>query len=49
MKKSEFFDFDVEDVLNFEKSVEKYSSIGGTAKVAVEQQINHFKKKYSII
>jgi len=39
----------VESVYDFEKSVEQYSSVGGTAKVAVQQQINHFKLKYTRI
>jgi len=48
-KNSECFDTDVESVYDFEKSVEQYSSVGGTAKVAVQQQINHFKLKYTRI
>jgi hypothetical protein len=45
--RSEHFDTDVADVYNFEKSVEQYSSVGGTAKSSVLQQINHFKPKYN--
>lgn len=43
----EHFDTDVQDVYNFEKSVEQYSSVGGTAKSSVQGQINHFKPKYA--
>lgn len=46
MNESELFDQSIEKVYNFEKSVEQYSSIGGTAKIAVKQQIKHFSDKY---
>lgn len=47
-KSSEHFDSDITDVYNFEKSVEQYSSIGGTAKNSVMAQISHFGAKYSL-
>jgi hypothetical protein len=45
---SEKFENDVFDIYDFEKSVEQYSSIGGTSKKSVLDQVNHFKSKYQI-
>ncbi|RMZ94024.1 argininosuccinate lyase, partial [Brachionus plicatilis] len=42
---SPFFEKDVVEIYDFEKSVEQYTSIGGTAKNAVLEQINTFKTK----
>jgi argininosuccinate lyase len=42
----EHFDTDVLDIYNFEKSVEQYTSTGGTARSSVQTQINHFKSKH---
>lgn len=44
---SPVFESDVQDVYNFENSVEQYKSIGGTAKSSVMTQINHFKSKHT--
>ena len=44
--KSPSFEEDVKDCWNFEKSVEQYKSIGGTALIAVTEQIKRFKLKY---
>jgi argininosuccinate lyase len=44
--KSSSFEEDVKDCWNFEKSVEQYKSIGGTAFTAVTEQIKRFKLKY---
>ena len=43
---SEHFDSDVKEVYDFEKSVEQYSSIGGTAQSSVLEQIKYFKIKF---
>ena len=37
------------EIYDFEKSVEQYTSTGGTARSAVQSQINHFKSKLRII
>lgn len=42
----ETFEPDIQDIYNFEKSVEQYTSVGGTAKSAVMEQIINFELKY---
>lgn len=46
IKISSYFEGDVFEIYDFEKSVEQYTSIGGTAKNSVLQQIITFKSKY---
>ena len=38
----------MESVFNFEKNVEQYCSIGGTARIAVQQQIDQYSAKYCV-
>ena len=40
---SEHFDPDVEELWNYENSVEQYSVVGGTAKSSVQQQISELR------
>lgn len=44
---SESFDEDVFEIFKFEKSVEQYKSIGGTAKSSIIEQIKFFKNIYN--
>lgn len=45
---SDHFEMDVFDIYDFEKSIEQYNSIGGTAKNSVLEQIQKFNSKYNI-
>ena len=42
------FDQDIHELYNFEKSVEQYKSIGGTARQSVKNQLEHFKTVYKL-
>ena len=45
---SDEFDSDVKNLYDFERSIEQYTSTGGTARMAILSQLSHFKSKYTL-